>query len=136
MKKFLIAATAALCIAGSSFAQENAGGSTASNSASGEMKKEKIIGGAVGFGILAAMVANNRGSVSPTPDNGGCEAGEVLVDGVCVPETVICEAGEELVDGECVPVNTTNTVTTTVTATNTVTSTMTTPVTVTATTTL
>jgi len=124
MKKILIAATAALCIAGSSFAQENAGGSTASNSASGEMKKEKIVGGVVGFGILAAMVANNRGSVSPTPDNGGCEAGEVLVDGVCVPDTVdpVCEAGEELVNGECVPVTTTTSVTTTVpTVTNTTT---------------
>ena len=128
MKKILIAATAALCFAGGSFAQENAGGSAASNSASGEMKKEKIVGGVVGFGILAAMVANNRGSVTATP---GCEAGEVLVDGVCVPETIICEAGEELVDGECVPVTNTNTVTTTVP--NTVTGTMTTSVTATTT---
>lgn len=124
MKKILLAATAALCFASGSFAQENAGGNAASNAASGDMKKEAIVGGVVGVGILAAMVANNRGTVKAAPI--------VIIDPP--PVDPVCGAGEELVDGECVPVTTTTTVTTTVT--NTVTSTMTTPVTVTATTTL
>ncbi len=138
-----MAATAALCLIGSAFAQENPGGSSASSSASGDMKKEKIVVGVIGAGVLAAMVMNNRGNVTPEPVgpiDPVCGTGEVLVDGVCVPDTVVpvCEAGEELVDGECVPVTTTTTVTTTVTSTvtNTVTNTMTPPVTVTATTTL
>lgn len=133
MKKILIAATVALCFAGSSVAQENAGGNAASNSASGDMKKEKIVAGVVGAGVLAAMVLNNRGNTKAAPVDPVCGIGETLVDGVCVPDTVVpvCEAGEELVDGECVPVSTTTTITTSVT--NTVTSTSTTPVTATTT---
>jgi hypothetical protein len=121
MKKILMAATAALCFAGSSFAQENAGGDSASSSAFGDMNKETIVAGVVAVGVLGAMVANNRGDSKPV----------VIID----PPPVNCGAGEELVDGECVPVTPTTSVTTTVTATNTVTSTITNPVTVTATTT-
>jgi hypothetical protein len=126
MKKILMVATAALCFAGSSFAQENAGGDSASSSAFGDMNKEKIVAGAVAVGVLGAMVANNRGNakIEPGPGPGPGPGPD--------PE---CGAGEELVDGECVPSAPTTTVTTTVTATNTVTSTMTTPVTVTASTT-
>jgi hypothetical protein len=121
MKKILMAATAALCFAGSSFAQENPGGDLASDSASGGMKMADKIG--LGFTLLtvtAANVLNARGdsrlTIGPDPDPDPDPA---------------CGAGEELVDGECVPITTTTTVTTTVT--NTVTSTLTTPVTVTAT---
>ena len=114
MKKILMAATVALCVAGNAVAQENAGGDAASNSASGDMKKEKIVAGVVGAGILAAMVMNNRGNAKASPGDPVCGEGEILVDGVCVPDIPVCEAGEELVDGECVPVTTTTTVTTTV----------------------
>lgn len=116
MKKILMVVTAALCLVGSAFAQEKAGGNAASNSASGDMKKEKIAVGVVGAGVLAAMLMNNRGNTVFEPEDPVCGTGEVLVDGVCVPDTVdpVCEAGEELIDGECVPVSTTTTVTTTV----------------------
>jgi hypothetical protein len=121
MKKIILAATAALCFAGSSFAQENAGGDSAFISAFGDMNKETIVAGAVAVGVLGAMVANNRGDSKPV----------VIIN----PPPIQCGAGEELVDGECVPVAPTTTLTTTITATNTVTSTITTPVTVTASTT-
>jgi hypothetical protein len=117
MKKILMAATAALCFAGSSFAQENAGGDSASSSAFGDMNKETIVAGVVAVGVLGAMVANNRGDSKPV----------VIIN----PPPIQCGAGEELVDGECVPSSPTTTVTSTVT----VTSSMTTPVTVTASTT-
>jgi len=120
MKKILLAATAALCFAGASFAQENAGGDSASSSAFGDINKEDIVAAGVGLGVLGAMAANNRGSSTPGPGPD--------------PDPT-CGAGEELVDGECVPVTPTTTLTTTVTATNTVTNTVTTPVTVTASTT-
>jgi hypothetical protein len=102
------------------------------------MKKEKIVAGVVGAGVLAAMVLNNRGNTKAAPGDPVCGFGETLVDGVCVPDTVVpeCEAGEELVDGECVPVTGTVTNTNTNTTTNTVTNTVTNSVTVTATTTL
>jgi hypothetical protein len=118
MKKILIAAAVALCFAGNSFAQENTGGDTAFNSASGDVEKSKVAAGVVGLAIAGAIIANNRGS-----------AKKVIID-----PPVECGPGEELVDGECVPISTTTTVTTTVTGT--VTNTMTTPVTVSATTTL
>ena len=90
MKKILIAATAALCFASSSFAQENAGGQAASNSAFGDMNKETIIAGAVGVGILAAMIANNRGQTKagpgPEPEP-TCDGSDPLVDGVCTGTT-------------------------------------------------
>lgn len=120
MKKIILAATAALCFAGGSFAQENAGGDSASSSAFGDMNKKDIVAGVVAVGVLGAMVANNRGNAKAAP----------IID-----IDPICGAGEELIDGECVPVTPTTTVTTTVTASNTVTSTITNPVTVTATTT-
>jgi hypothetical protein len=89
MKKILIAATAALCFASSSFAQENAGGEAASNSAFGEMNKETIIAGVVGVGILGAMIANNRGNsktviIEETPT---CDGSDPLVNGVCTGTT-------------------------------------------------
>ena len=122
MKKILIAAAVALCFAGNSFAQENTGGDTAFNSASGDVEKSKVAAGVVGLAIAGAIIANNRGSAKKAPDEPPVEP------------PVECGPGEELVDGECVPISTTTTVTTTVTGT--VTNTMTTPVTVSATTTL
>lgn len=113
MKKILLAATAALCFASGSFAQENAGGNTASNAASGDMKKEMIVGGVFGVGILAALVANNRGTVKATPP----------IEPPPVDPT--CNGSDPLVDGVCV--GTTSTVT--VTGTGTMTSTVTVPVT-------
>jgi hypothetical protein len=86
-------ATAALCFAGSSFAQENAGGDSASSSAFGDMNKEKIVAGAVAVGVLGAMVANNRGNakpvviVDPPPVDPTCSGSDPLVDGVCTGTT-------------------------------------------------
>jgi hypothetical protein len=125
MKKILLAATAALCFAGASFAQENAGGDSATSSAFGDINQKDIVAAGVGIGVIGAMVANNRGNA---------KAADIIIDPPINPP-VECGAGEELVDGECVPVTPTTTLTTTVTATNTVTNTVTTPVTVTASTT-
>jgi hypothetical protein len=91
MKKIIIAAAAALCFAGGSFAQENAGGDSASSSAFGDMNKETIVAGVVAVGVLGAMVANNRGNakdddivviIEPT-----CSGSDPLVDGVCTGTT-------------------------------------------------
>ncbi len=120
MKKILMAATAALALAGNPVvAQENAGGSESSSATVGGVGVGTIAAGAVGLAIAGAIVSNNRGN-SNTVDGGDPTCGE----------------GETLVDGECVP-STTTTVTSTVTSTVTtsVTGTVTTPVTVTATTT-
>ncbi|MDU0356100.1 hypothetical protein RS130_21370 [Paraglaciecola aquimarina] len=127
MKKVLLATLVAFCFAGQSFAQqEQTGGNQATNSATGNIANTTIVASAVGVGLVAAVVANNRGNVKAE-----------------TVEPIECGAGEELVNGVCVPVSTSTTATSTVTATNTVTSTvtntvtstMTTPVTVTATTT-
>ena len=87
-------ATAALCFAGSSFAQENAGGDSASSSAFGDMNKEKIVAGVVAVGVLGAMVSNNRGNakIEPGPGPGPgpdptCSGSDPLVDGVCTGTT-------------------------------------------------
>lgn len=113
-----MAATVALCFAGNSVAQENAGGSAASSSAFGDLDKPVIVAGAVGVGILAAVVANNRGSVKA-----------VIIDPPPIdpppPVDPTCNGSDPLVDGVCV--GTTSTVT--VTGTGTMTSTMTVPVT-------
>ena len=129
MKKILIVATAALCFAGNAFSQENAGGVDAVSTAFGDVNGPQIVVAAVGVGVAASIVANNRGNskeIIDEPPGPGPE-----------PEPE-CGAGEELVDGVCVPVTTTTTVTTTVTntVTNAVTNTIAPPVTVTATTTL
>jgi hypothetical protein len=93
MKKILMAATAALCFAGSSFAQENAGGDSASSSAFGDMNKETIVAGVVAVGVLGAMVANNRGDskpvviIDPPPVDPTCSGSDPLVDGVCTGTT-------------------------------------------------
>lgn len=116
MKKILMAATAALALAGNPvIAQENAGGSESSSATVGGVGVGTIAAGAVGLAIAGAIVSNNRGNSND-------------VD----PTDPTCGEGETLVDGECVP-STTTTVTSTVTTS--VTSTVTTPVTVTATTT-
>ena len=114
MKKIMLAATLALCFAGSSIA-ETAGGDTASGFASGKLDKEMIAGGAAVALVILGMNSNNRGTLAPI---------------VVIRPPIECGAGEELVDGVCVPITTTTTVTTTVTTTNTVNSTITTPVTV------
>jgi hypothetical protein len=92
MKKILMAATAAICFAGSSFAQENAGGDSASSSAFGDMNKETIVAGVVAVGVLGAMVANNRGDSKPVviiepPPDPTCSGSDPLVDGVCTGTT-------------------------------------------------
>lgn len=128
MKKIFMAATAALCFAGGSIAQENPGGDKASKFASGDIDKPEIVAAAIGLGIIGGMAANTRGGTKDRPvvDD---------PDDPVEPVDPVCGAGEELVDGECVPVTitTTATSTTTVTSTNSVTSTITTPVTVTVT---
>jgi hypothetical protein len=122
MKKILIVAAAALCFAGNSFAQENPGGADASGFTLGKVTTPVIVGTAVGLGVLAAVVSNNRGNSKIEPGPGPGPGPGPDPD----PE---CGAGEELVDGECVPVTPTSTLTTTVTATNAVTSSVTTSVT-------
>jgi hypothetical protein len=118
MKKIFAAAAITLCFASNSFAQESAGGQSASDSAFGEIGNEEIVASLVGVGILAAMVANNRGDAKFNEPDG---------------EDPICGAGEELIDGVCTPVVTPPPLTTSVSTS--VTSTTTTPVTVSATTT-
>lgn len=115
MKKILMAATAALALAGNPvIAQENAGGSNASEATVGGVGVGTVAAGVVGLAIAGAIVSNNRGNSNSVDIDPTCGEGETLVDGECVPST-------------------TTTVTSTVTTS--VTSTMTTPVTVTATTT-
>jgi hypothetical protein len=111
MKKIIIAAAAALCFASSSFAQENAGGDSASSSAFGDMNKETIVAGVVAVGVLGAMVANNRGNAK--------------VDDIVVIIDPTCSGSDPLVDGVC----TGTTTTVTVTGTGTGTTTLTVPVT-------
>ena len=117
-----MAATAALCFAGGSFANDVAGGDNASDSSEGFVTKTKIVAGAVGIGILGAVIANNRGNTTVTPVR-PIEPED--------PADPVCGPGEELVDGECTPVVTPPPVTTTVTTS--VTTSVTTPVTITAT---
>jgi hypothetical protein len=126
MKKIFAAAAITLCFASNSFAQESAGGQSASDSAFGEIGNEEIVASLVGVGILAAMVANNRGDAKFNEP-----------DGEDPGEDPICGAGEELIDGVCTPVVTPPPLTTSVSTsvTTSVTSTTTTPVTVSATTT-
>jgi hypothetical protein len=102
-EKITLVAAVALCFAGNSFAQENAGGVDLSDSAFGDMNKEVIVAGALGLGILGAVVANNRGSSAPV---------------IIVEPPIQCGPGEELIDGQCEPIPLTTTLTTTVTATN------------------
>ncbi|MCF2948423.1 hypothetical protein L0668_09920 [Paraglaciecola aquimarina] len=122
MKKILIAAVAALCFASNSFSQENAGGAGASNSASGNVDEPKIVAGAVGITLLAAMIANNRGSTTVIVPPDGCKVGEIIVDGVCVepPVDPECNGSDPLVDGVCIGTDTTTTVTGTGTNTRTI----------------
>lgn len=130
MKKILIAATAALCFASGSFAEETAGGTTAFDSAFGDISKPVIVAGSVGLGILGAVIANNRGSSTITTLV--CGDGETLINGVCVsdedPEPdPTCNGSDPLVDGICT--GTSTTVTVTGTGTGTMTTTITVPVT-------
>ncbi|MDO6560399.1 hypothetical protein Q4602_01045 [Paraglaciecola chathamensis] len=91
MKKILMAATAALALAGNPvIAQENAGGSEASSATVGGVGVGTIAAGVVGLAIAGAVVSNNRGS--STVDDGGetdpsCNGDDALVDGVCVGTT-------------------------------------------------
>ena len=124
MKKILMAAAATLCFAGSSFAQENAGGDAASNFAFGNIDKPIIIAGAVGMGILGAVVANNRGTSTVPPGPGPGPDPDPDPD----PDPT-CEGSDPLVDGVCTGTTTTVTVTCTGTVTGTATMTITVPVT-------
>jgi hypothetical protein len=91
MKKILMAATAALALAGNPvIAQEVAGGQDSSDSAFGNVSTGTIAAGVAGLAIAAAIVSNNRGSSST--DGGGdpdptCNGDDALVDGVCVGTT-------------------------------------------------
>ncbi|PKH00947.1 hypothetical protein [Paraglaciecola sp. MB-3u-78] len=94
MKKILIVAAAALCFAGSSFAQEKTGGLDALGSAFGAVATPVIVVTAVGLGVLAAVVSNNRGNskIEPGPGPGPgpdptCSGSDPLVDGVCTGTT-------------------------------------------------
>jgi len=127
MKKFLIVATAALCFASNSFAEESATGGAATTSTIGAITTPVIVATTVGLGIVGAIAANNSGTsiVAITPT---CTDGQTLVNGVCVndPEpNPTCNGSDPLVDGVC----TGTTTTVTVTGTGTMTSTITVPVT-------
>lgn len=88
-----MAATVALCFAGNAFAQETAGGNTASDSAYGDVDKSTVAAGVVGLAIVGAVIANNRGNakvapvVTPPPIDPTCNGSDPLVDGVCVGTT-------------------------------------------------
>lgn len=51
------------------------------------------------IGYVTGTQNDNQSEVIPDPV---CAEGEVLVDGVCVPDTITCEPGFILVDGICV----------------------------------
>jgi hypothetical protein len=94
MKKILMAATAALCFAGGSFAQENQGGDSASKSAFGDMKTADIAGTVVALGVIGGLASNTSGGSTPavepgpTPEPGPtCSGSDPLVDGVCTGTT-------------------------------------------------
>jgi len=97
MKKILMAATAALCFAGGSFALENAGGDSAFTTALGSVNKPIILAGAAGLGVLGAVVANNRGTAKlvpvvtpvepPVEPDPACSGSDPLVDGICTGTT-------------------------------------------------
>ena len=55
MKKIIIVATAALCLAGNVSAKENPGGDDASDSAFGYLNGKKVVAAAVGLGIVGAV---------------------------------------------------------------------------------
>jgi len=113
MKKILMAATAALCFASGSFAQENAGGDSAFTTALGSINKPIIVAGAVGLGVLGAVVANNRGTAKLVPV-------EPPVEPPVDPDPA-CSGSDPLVDGICTGTTTTVTVTASGTGTTTVT---------------
>jgi hypothetical protein len=122
MRKILMAATAALCFAGGSFANDVPGGDKASEDADGSLKiTEELVVKVVLVTAVAVMV------------NADGDTTAKIVDPVEPVEPVdpVCGPGEELVDGECTPVVTPPPVTTTVTTS--VTTSVTTPVTITAT---
>jgi len=112
MKKFAMSLlTAGLLISSGLQAQENTGGSQASDSAFGEMNRDKIVAGAVAVGIIAAAVANSNGKVTTRPPI-SCPDGEELVGGICTPivNPPTCNGDDELVDGVCIGTTTTVTV--------------------------
>ena len=123
-----MAATVALCFTSSAFAQENAGGSSAISSAFGDLDKPKIVVGAVGVGILAAIVANNRGSSTPVPTPGPDPDPDPDPGPDPDPDPT-CAGEDPLVDGICTGTTTTVTVTASGTGTATGTSTITNTVT-------
>lgn len=118
MKKFAMSLfTAGLLISSGLQAQENTGGSQASDSAFGEMDRGKIAAGVVAVGIVAAAIANSNGKVTTRPIV--CPEGEELVAGVCtaIVNPPTCNGSDELVDGVCIGTTTTVTVSGTTTVT-------------------
>jgi len=109
MKKSIIALFAAATMVAGVNAQEGEGGT--GSGGFGGVTGGMVATGAVGVGILAAVVNNNS---ADAPGTGGDEPGQPT-----------CEGNDQIVDGVCV--GTTNTVT--VTTSGTVTQTITVPVT-------
>ena len=167
MKKSLICFALAASIASVSVqAQEQVGGENAFRSADGSLKEEAIAATATAVIIAAAIISNGNASaparvVNPTqppaPTTPTCDGDDVLVDGVCVgntvtttlagtgtgtntsagtgtntgtvPTTPTCSGDDALVDGVCIGNTVTTTLAGTGTGTNTSTVTVTVPVT-------
>ena len=84
MKKLIIAAMALAMAAGVN-AQEKAGGA----GTIGGVATSTIAAGAVGLGVAAAVISNNRGTtVRPGPNNPTCPTGYTLTGDVCTATTV------------------------------------------------
>lgn len=92
MKQSLISLVIGATMAFGAVAQDESGAS--SSSALGSVTAGTVATAAVGVGVLAAVVSNNRGSadiddpVDPVDPDPTCNDGDELVDGVCVNTTV------------------------------------------------
>lgn len=88
MKKLFVAAAALALTANVAFAQEQAGGNTAGNNASGKVVAEQAAATAVAVLVAAAIVSNSSGAsidtdvpVQPVPT---CNQGDQLSGNVCI----------------------------------------------------
>lgn len=88
-----MAASAALCFSGGSFAEDTAGGGNAFKNALGGLNAPVIASGIIAGGIVAGIVSNNRGIakeivvIVPPPVDPTCNGSDPLVDGVCTGTT-------------------------------------------------
>jgi hypothetical protein len=97
MKKILMAASAALCFSGGSFALDSADGVNAFKNALGGLNTPVIASGLIAAGIAAGIATNNRGiakeivvidPIDPVdPVDPTCNGSDPLVDGVCTGTT-------------------------------------------------